>query len=391
MSDLSDLELLRELGVDVKPEKAKTYTSLEARLIAGFEDILKFAQEHGHTPQHGEARDIFERLYAVRLDQLRKNPQALILLADMDLNGLLAKEHTPEVKELDDKELLSQLGVDTVAANNSDITVLKHVAPVAHRQAAEQIANREVCRDFEQFDEMFSKIRTELKNGLRVANNKKTYGDIEIGQFYILRGQMAFIADKYEKKKATGNNGDDYRLRVIFDNGTESGLLMSSLQRSFYEKENKARIISDLNQGPLFAENTENETGAIYVLRSKSNLPEIAPIRDVILKIGVTGGSVKTRISNAKNEATYLLGEVEVIDEYTLYNISRKKLETMIHRIFSDAQLQILIKDRFGKPFTPREWFLVPPAAVAEAVDLIQSGEITNYRYDRSSASFQKI
>lgn len=135
-------------------------------------------------------------------------------------------------------------------------------------------------------------------------------------------------------------------------------------------------------------EDQVTETGTIYVLRSASKLPEILALREAIVKIGVTGGSVKSRISNAKNEATYLLGDVEIIDEYTLYNVSPKKLESLIHQIFSEAQLQITIQDRFGKPFTPREWFLVPPNAVAEAVELIKSGDFTRFKYDRKAAKF---
>ena len=388
MSDLSDLELLGELGVELEVEKPKTYSPLEARLIAGFEDIVKFVDEHKHPPQHGEERDIFERLYAVRLDRLRKNEQALSLLADLDTHGLLNQNTIMEIAEPDDDALLKELGIDPFIQTDDDITKIKHVAPMAHRQAAEEIANREVCRDFDKFEPLFEGVKSDIETGMRKTIKSTTQDDFDLGRFFILKGQMAYIAERGEDIKATGKNIFDARLRVIFDNGTESNLLMRSLQRSFNEPKNNARAISVPDAGPLFGHEKENQTGTIYVLRSKSNLPEISPIRDAILKIGVTGGSVKTRISNAKNEATYLLGEVEVIDEYTLYNVSRKKLESLIHQIFSNAQLQISIKDRFGKPFTPREWFLVSPEAVAEAVELIKSGKITDYIYDRDSVSF---
>jgi len=202
---------------------------------------------------------------------------------------------------------------------------------------------------------------------------------------------MAYVAERGKDVKATGKNIFDARLRVIFDNGTESDLLMRSLQRSFNDKKNNPRAISNLNSGPLFSEDTdsENQTGTIYVLRSKSDLPMVTPIRDAILKIGVTGGPVKSRIANAPNDPTYLLGEVEVVEEFTLYNINRKKLENMLHKIFADAQVQLTIPDRFGKPVQPREWFLVTQEAVARAVELIQSGEISRFRYDRVEAIFK--
>lgn len=393
MSDLSDLELLGKLGVELEPEKPKAYSPLEARLIAGFEDILKFAEEHGRPPQHDEERDIFERLYAVRLDQLRKNKQAQPLLTDFDVDGLLTVDASLEVSEPDDDALLKELGIDPLVQSDDDITKIKHVAPMAHRQAAEEIANRELCRDFDKFEPIFKNVKSEIHSGTRITIKTTTQDDFDVGRFFILKGQMAYIAERGKDIKATGKNIFDARLRVVFDNGTESNLLMRSLQRSFNNPQNNARAISVSNAGPLFSDsaNEDTETGTIYVLRSKSELPEVAPIRDAILKIGVSGGSVKTRISNAKNEATYLLGDVEIIDEYTLYNVNRKKLESLVHQIFSDAQLQIFIKDRFGKPFSPREWFLVTPSAVAEAVELIKSTEIKNYRYDVKSAKFLKI
>ena len=393
MSDLSDLELLGELGVELEAEKPKTYSPLEARLIAGFEDILKFTEDHGRPPQHGEDRDIFERLYAVRLDQLRKNSQALSLLKNMDFEGLLKNDSIIDFEEPDDEALLSELGITPLNQDDKDITKIKHVAPMAHRQAAEEIANREVCRDFDKFESLFKKVETEIGTGIRkVRKFRKDAGflkaDITQGQFVVIGGQTAFIAEIGNPQKAP-NGENDSRLRVIYSNGTESGILLRSLVRAMY-KDETSRIISDIASGPLFSdiEDQDTETGTIYVLRSISELPEILPIRDAIVKIGVTGGSVKSRISNAKNEATYLLGDVEIIDEYTLYNVSRKKLESLIHQIFSEAQLQITIQDRFGKPFTPREWFLVPPNAVAEAVELIKTGKITEHKYNLKTASF---
>lgn len=393
MSELSDLELLRELGVELEVEKPKQYSPLEARLVAGFEDIQKFVDEHGRIPQHGDENDIFERLYAVRLDQLRKNSQALSLLKNMDTNGVLEGGTVEQDENIDDSALLKELGIEVQADTSDDITKLRHVSPVAHRRAAEEIANREVCRDFEEFEPLFEQVKLDLKSGVREANKKTIYGDIEIGHYYILKGQLAYIADKRDPKKATGNNGQDFRLRVIFDNGTESGLLMSSLQRSFYEPQNNVRAISSLSAGPLFGdiEDENNQSGIIYVLRTKSDLPEILPIKDAILKIGVTGDEVKRRIANAKNEATYLLGNVEIVDEYKLYNINRIKLERVLQRIFHDARLVITIKDRFGKPVEPKEWFMVTREAVAEAVQLIQSEEIQKYKYDHRTAKFIKV
>jgi hypothetical protein len=123
------------------------------------------------------------------------------------------------------------------------------------------------------------------------------------------------------------------------------------------------------------------------VLRSLSQDPYIAEHRKLIHKIGVTGGKVETRIANAEKEATYLLAGVEVVQTYQLLGINRTKMERLFHKLFEPARLDVKIKDRFGNPVEPREWFLVPLDVIDEAVNRIRDGSIVEYRYDPQKAS----
>lgn len=134
-------------------------------------------------------------------------------------------------------------------------------------------------------------------------------------------------------------------------------------------------------------EEGDRQTGIVYVLRSNSDHPEIASRRDLIHKIGVTGGKVMRRIANAELDPTYLLADVEVVDSYLLYNINRTRLEKLLHRVFEPARLDITLKDRFGNPVAPREWFLVPRFVIAEAIERIRDGSITEYTYDPTTAA----
>ncbi len=90
MSDLDLDELRDELADFAQPEKKGGRSAREERIIAGFEEIQRFTDEHGRAPQHGEDRDIFERLYAVRLDRLRALEECRLLLAPLDRQGLLS-------------------------------------------------------------------------------------------------------------------------------------------------------------------------------------------------------------------------------------------------------------------------------------------------------------
>lgn len=390
-----DDALLAELGVEVEAKKTSARTPREERIIAGFEEIQRFVEQHGHAPRHGEGLDIFERLYAVRLDRLRAQPDCRALLEPLDHQGLLNGSVTDVVEvpdDISDDELLAQLGVDAEA---DDITVLRHVRSAAEKRAAEEIANRERCEDFDRFKPLFEQVQRELESGVRKSREFELKAEIRPGAWFIVGGQKAYVADMDEiYTNAQGRT--DARLRVIFDNGTESNMLMRSLQRALH-KDDAGRRITDPEAGPLFvreeaspfageAEEDDLASGTIYVLRSKSEHPTVAANREVLHKIGVTGGDVAKRIANARLDATFLMADVEIVATYTLYNINRTKLENLVHRIFDPARLNIEIKDRFGNPVVPREWFLVPLFVIDEAVEKIRDGTITDYLYDPKAA-----
>ncbi|MCM8885323.1 MAG: GIY-YIG nuclease family protein [Candidatus Thiodiazotropha sp.] len=391
MVELSDLELLDALGVDAEPKKKATCSRREERIIAGFEDIQRFVEQHGHPPMHGEDKDIFERLYAVRLDQIRHQPECCDLVKKMDYQGLLddvegESEHA--VGELDDAELLSRLGIDN--RNENDITQLKHVKPRAEVRAAEEVANRNRCKDFETFKPLFDTVQQEMDSGFRITRPFRDDAEIRQGDWFILSGQKVYVAQVGEEF-ITDYQRKDSRLRAIYDNGTESDILLRSLQRAL-NKDTAGRRIIETSVGPLFSDETDEEdlaSGTIYVLRSKTDHPMVAENRDIVHKIGVTGGSVEKRIVNAENDPTFLLAGVEIVTTYELYNINRKKLENLIHRFFEPARLEIHIKDRFGKPVVPREWFLVPLFVIDEMVEKIKDGTIGSYCYDANSASLK--
>jgi len=384
--------LLAELGVAVEAKPVRAHTPLQERIIAGFEDILKFHTEHGHAPQHGEERDIFERLYAVRLDRLRDLPEARELLEPMDSARLLEGVTSSTVDaELNDDALLAELGIE-VEPSPDDITKLRHVPSREDRRAAEEIANREACPDFDKFKPLFITVKDELDKGLRETREFQRTAEIKQGEFFIVGGQIAYVAELGEEF-ITEYDRKDRRTRVIYDNGTESNMLARSLQKALY-RDGAGRRITNPSAGPLFgteANDDDSESGIIYVLRSKSDYPEIAANRNLLHKIGVTGGTVASRIANAAKDATYLLADVEVIAEYKLFNINRAKLEKLIHRFFGSAQFDITINDRFGNPVRPREWFLVPLAVIDQAVEKIVDGSLKDYEYDPKTASFNMI
>lgn len=384
-----DLELLGDLGVDAEATQTGGRSAREQRIIAGFEEIERFVQEHGRKPEHGENRDIFERLYAVRLDRIRESGECREILRSMDSHGLLDigddAQSSRVNEEPSDEELLDALGVGAVPAE--DVTQLVHVRSRDEKTAAEEIAQRNPCKDFGEFRPLFEKVQHDLGTGQRRTLKYKENADVKKGDMFILDGQKVIVAELGEPF-VSDYGRPDRRLRVVYDNGTESDLLVRSLQRAL-NKDKASRRITEPDLGPLFSDEEGEDdlpTGYIYVLRSKSEHPFVAEHRSVVHKIGVTGGDVKSRIANAKKDPTYLLADVEIVATFKLSNINRKGLEALLHKFFGSARLDLELKDRFGGQVEPREWFLVPLPVIEEAIQKLIEGTIGNFRYDSEAA-----
>lgn len=394
MADFSDDELLSELGIDLAPVKSVTYTAKEERLISGFEEIIHFYEKHKRVPSNTAETDIFERIYAVRLAQLKQSDEAKKLLADFDQYSLLSDsdDKHADVGSLDDDDLLAELGIELEDEEN--IFVLQNVRTQKERDANELTATRKVCSDFEVFKTLFDQINSDIGNGQRITKSFGKDASIELNDWFIVDGQIVYVAEVGEYFKAP-NGETDARLRAIYSNATESNLLMRSLKKALNSDKTSRRILVKNNAGPLFhsfeSQDQDNQieikSGSIYILRSKSDNSFIKEHKEVIHKIGVTTGKVNKRITDAKNDPTYLLADVELVASYGLpENIMPHKLEKLIHKVLQSAQLDISIEDRFGKPVRPKEWFLVSLDVINEVIEHIKNRTIETVYYDVDQA-----
>ena len=299
MSDIDLDELRSELSEFAEPEKKGGRAPREERITAGFEELQRFVEKHGHTPQHGEDQDIFERLYAVRLDRLRALGECRTLLVPLDHQGLLSGEEIDAVASpamLDDDDLLAEL---KDAAGPGSITELRHVRKSADKRAAEEIANRAVCENFETFRPLFEQVQRDLKSGVRKTlpvhhMDEIKLAEIQKGEYFILGGQIAYVAEMGEDF-TTQYDRRDSRLRVIYDNGTESNLLIRSFQRALYRDES-GRLITNPEAGPLFADRADDDdlaSGTIYVFAANLSIRLSLPIGRFCIRLASREGRLK--------------------------------------------------------------------------------------------------
>jgi hypothetical protein len=354
-----------------------------------FEEVSQFIDQHGFAPgvgPEGRKASVNERKLQLRLRAYRESPAILEQLRPLDRHGLLVSQEVvaPDPTSLDE---IFDLDDDLLAAPGEDIFTLRHARAGAIARP-DKVSERRPCQDFEAFKPMFDACVSDLANGIRKSMPFANEQEIKDGEFFILNGITVFVAEVNNPHIRNGKR--NARLRLIFENGTEGENLLRSLATELY-KDPSGRRISDPEVGPLFnpeattvsvAAPEDRITGVIYVVRSLSPASDIRKLDGHLFKIGVTAGTMEDRIRGAVDDPTFLLAPVHPVRTFDLINLNATKVENLLHRFFTDVRLDIEIMDRFGKPFRPREWFLLPLPVIEQAIHMLLDGSILRYRYD---------
>jgi hypothetical protein len=374
--------------LDVKP-KGSSATDSGARGTAAMKDMNTFYDNHGRVPD-ADASDHDEMRLGSIWKAVRKQPTQE--MHDIDRFNLLKDTSQASQTSWRDVPLDESIPVsleDIFDDDDLDVDLalisLKHTTAAAERFQPDHRAEFTPCRDFERYAERFEAVQQALEKGERNASPVKKWSVIEPleGDFFIRNGLLALIAEKSEMTSRGGSR--DHRLRVIFSNGTESDPLMSSFRKSLND-DKAARTVQKIGLGPLDPEweaDQLDHSGTIYVLRSLSQDPAFVEQKTILHKIGVTSQDVRRRVSDARNDPTFLMAPVEIVATFELKNLPRRKVEQLLHRFFEAAKpAELFVTDRFGKKIYPKEWFFVLPEQVGEAAKLIKNGTLHRHFYN---------
>lgn len=365
-------------------EKPKSVTA-DDRLVASFEEINDFYEKHNKEPE--KTNDMHERKLFSRLQGIKENAEKVEALKPLDRFNLLDNIDPCPIEEFNSiEDILSSNSFDSLLDSGEDIFAIKHIPQqsIDDRAKADMVARRKPCENFEEYEHLFKQRHADLKNGIR-TKVKFSEEHLQEGMFFIIKGVMAYLAKIYDISKDK-NSKLDGRTLVIFENGTQSNMLYRSLGKSIYDDGYTiSETIDDLQNRQVnkTLENSDEDTktGLIYILKSRSTNPEIAGLSN-LYKVGLSTTTVEERIKNAEQDPTYLMAPVTIVSTYDCYNLNTQKFEALLHRFFKDSCLDITIYDKKGKAYKPQEWFLVPFEVIEEAIGLIISGEIVDYKYD---------
>ncbi|MCS3494557.1 hypothetical protein M2368_003589 [Arthrobacter sp. JUb119] len=356
------------------PEKPKKITA-QGRLERAFLEIVEFNKTHGRLPS-STTREIAERKLGARLEGILASEEKIAALKPLDELGLLEFPETPE--SLD--ELLTSDGLDLL----DDELGLLDVSDLPQRRTAEapeSVAKRKKAVGFEAFEPLFKAKHAELADGTYRLIAYPGERTIDEGQFFVLNGVMLFVAEVGESlvQSSGRKTRQKQRLRVIFENGTESSMYRQSLSVRLHEGAGLLLVRSGYDASEMG--DADQESGHVYVLRSLSTDPQVSSIQN-LHKIGFSTTTVEKRIANAAGSPTYLMAPVEIVADYRAYNLRASALEHLLHRVFASVRLDITQINREGKNYDPSEWFVVPLNVINQAISMIMSGEITDYVYD---------
>lgn len=370
IDDILDDELLNA------PEKPKKITSSD-RLERAFLEIVEFRRSKGRVPS-SQTREIAERKLGARLDGFLANEAKAEAVKHLDEFGLLEAPAAPA--SLD--ELLESDDLDDLLGDDAGILDVSGLPVIKRPESAESVAQRVKAKDFEQFEPLFKAKHAELADGTFTLKPFTGMDLIREGVFFVLNGVMCFVAEVGEKVDLVigGESRKKQRLRLVFENGTESAMYDKSLQTRMYETQGQVLARTGHDASDIL--DADVEGGHIYVLQSLSTDPLIANIKD-LHKIGFSTTSVEQRVKSAATSPTYLMAPVKIVADYRVYNLKASALENLLHRVFADVRLDLTQTDRKGRNYDPSEWFVVPRDVINQAVAMIMSGEIVDYSYDK--------
>jgi len=370
------------------------------RLIAGFEAINAFVDTYGREPT--EKGEQVEKALARRLSSLRDRDSATLdRLAAYDRHGLLAgkspnspgdqtdsastRDESPE--DAPPPQSLEDIFNDDdglLSGGEASLFEERHVTFRDTRNLPDEIAQRSTCEDFWRFESLFQEAREDLASGKANTERFRQSSFVEEGDFFILDGILALV-DHIEMEDQGSQNGQhNPRTRVIFDNGTESNPLLLSFTRALYKDANGRRVLLDPDRAldkMAGVSHHDRRVGTIYILRSRTDRPELANIPD-LYKIGYTEESLEKRLAGAERSKTYLEAPVDVMATYECYNANPHAIERLVHAMLAPHRLNVTLHSADGRKYRPREWFCVPLATAQGVVERIADGTLSQYRVD---------
>ncbi len=254
--------------------KATTFLvrSQEQQLVASFEEINEFYKKNKRAPKEGSITET--SLYS-RLNVFKTDPTQLAILMKYDVHGLFraviekkyqlvsdlpnaeeavipssdariekaeepvhapiqrTEESTIEMESAPIDEVLNNEILGILETIDGCVFKLKHVSIVDKKTTKRDVVvRRKECKDFTKFDSILLQCQKDLANKKRKMIDFSKEQQIGKGYFFLLGGVLLYVAQVGNREIINGKV--NARLRCVFEDGTESEMLLRSLAAELY-------------------------------------------------------------------------------------------------------------------------------------------------------------
>ena len=261
------------------------------------------------------------------------------------------------------------------------------------KEKPDYVAQRKLCDDFAQFKPLFEQVNNDLRTGKRQLKRVSKTTSLTEGHYYVVDGQILLLQAVLDKKKSS-NGMPDGRTRCIYENGTESDIYLQTLRKNVVANGYGITETSEETQSGFFSSDDVKQedkvTGYIYVLRSKSENPEVRNIEN-LYKIGFSTNRVEERVANAEHEPTYLMAPVEIVSTYKIVNMNSQKFEDLVHQVLSHVNFRFKVADDKGEMHEATEWYVAPLAIIDSIIQKIMNGTIVYFSYNKELQCLEQI
>ena len=406
---MDDLEFLDTvLSADkygwISKPKPKTQ-SVKLTDLDDFNEINVFFNEHQREPS--DSGDMVELKLFYKLEKIKSNIALSDSLKENDEFNLLGITEptissTPEHEGFDSlDDVVNSNLMEFLSPTNEpvDIFNIKNVTDpeiIRSRNKAAEIGKTTQCPNFDAFEPLFKNIHFELSKKTKqlgvITETELSVFEFVEGNFYLLKGMLLFVDNISAPFK--GSDREDRRLLIVFENGTQSTMLLRSLTKRIREDATAQRILN-LDGKPFNSKRIKSNdelavhlqitkqkkaTGYIYIARTLK--PELREKYKHLYKIGLTKRDVSLRFKEAPKDPAFLMYKAEQIKVIPLNGLNLNSVESAIHALFGRVRLDIEVTDTDGVSHKATEWFILPLDSINDAVTLIQDNTIHLYRYD---------
>ncbi|MGX2974245.1 GIY-YIG nuclease family protein [Ursidibacter arcticus] len=401
-ANLDELFASDEFGLfaDVKEKKI---TPENQTLLNNCREIVDFVEKYGREPN--EQGNLSEKLLARRLKSLRNDPTSSEILAKisyipslLQIRGNIdvespnntvvfpsfCKEEQREVQNLEDIFNSDDFGLLDIGDRSIfEMTHIQQSDKITHYEG-ELIGSRTKCEEFSKFSTIFDCLHQWLKNR-EIKMERSRTENISVGDAFILQGMLCVVVDKRDEERKSARKNT--RLRIIFENGTESNMLSRSLSVALGKDETSKKLMTgdnfDLLLHQIQTVTSSKVTGYIYVVKLMQPNGELAQIPN-LYKIGFTSITPAQRIANCENDIAFLESKVKLVVSFACFDLNPHKLEMLLHTFFSTQRLQLTLVSKDGFTYQPKEWFSVELSSIEFAIERILDGTIGKYRMDNT-------